>query len=59
MKLNEIERFDKRREDLDYDFSKRVEFDLYDMDLDDFITSNNFYQTRHGTINPHFGVDQS
>ena len=46
MKLNEIERFDKRREGLDYDFSKRVEFDLYDMDLDDFITLT--IHIRHG-----------
>ena len=37
-KLNEIVRLNKRREDLDYNFLKRVEFGLYNIDLDDFIT---------------------
>ena len=55
IKLNETERLNKRREDLDYNFLKRVEFGLYDIDLDDFINFDNSYQTCHGTVNPHFG----
>ena len=58
MKLNEIDRLDNRREDLDYDFSKRVAFDLYGMELDDIITFNNSYQARYETVNSHLGVDQ-
>ena len=53
-KLNEIERLNRRREDLDYNFLKRVELGLHNIDLDDFITFDNSYQTCHGTVNPHF-----
>ena len=58
MKLNEIERFYKRRKSLNCDFLKKVEFGLWDMDMADFITFSISYQTRRGTVNPHFGVEQ-
>lgn len=58
MKSNEIETLAVRREDLDFKFLKRIEFGLYDLVLDEYISFNQFYQTRHGTVNPHFGNDQ-
>ncbi len=58
MEANSVAKLEKRRQDLDLTFLKKIEFGLYDLDLNSYINFNQAYLTRHGTINPHFGTDQ-
>lgn len=58
MEANSVEKLEKRRQDLDLTFLKKIEFGLYDLDLNSYINFNQAYLTRHGAINPHFGTDQ-
>ena len=58
MRDNNIQQLIERRQDLDYSFIKKIEFGLYEIDLGEYISYNNSYRTRKGTINPHFTLDQ-
>jgi len=48
----------ERRQHLDLNFLKRIEFGLYEVQLTDYISFNTLYSTQQGTLNPHFGLDQ-
>jgi len=55
---NNIEQLKERRQHLDLNFLKRIEFGLFEVQLTDYISFNTSYLTRRGTLNPHFGLDQ-
>jgi hypothetical protein len=48
----------ERRDAHDLNFLRRIEFGLYDIELKDYIQFNTAYNTRGGTVNPHFVIDQ-
>lgn len=58
MEENNIKELVIRRQELDLNFIKRIEFGLYDLDLNDYISFNQIHFTRGGTIAPHFHLDQ-
>lgn len=58
MTSNDVVVLGARRQELDLNFLRRVEFGLYEVDLSTYISFNESHFTRHGTINPHFVLDQ-
>ena len=58
MESNNISTLEVRRQELDQNFIKRLEFGLYDLDINDYVSFNQTYCTRNGTIAPHFRLNQ-
>ena len=47
-----------RRKELDEKFIKKIEFGLYDININNYVSFNLSHFTRHGAINPHHRLDQ-
>jgi len=58
MKEHDIKSLLERRKDLDLMFLKRIEFGCYNIRIKDYIHFNESYNTRGGTLNPHFYLNQ-
>ena len=58
MEENSIAQLADRRKELDEKFIKKIEFGLYDVNINDYVSFNNSHFTRHGAINPHYRLDQ-
>ena len=58
MEINNIRQLKDRRHELDETLIKKVKLGLYDIDISDYVSFNLSHYTRHGTINPHFRLDQ-
>jgi len=54
METESIMSLEERREALDTNFLTKIECQEYFIDLKHYINFNSQYNTRHGTINPHF-----
>ena len=52
-----IQHRDKRKE-LDEKFIKKIEFGLYDININNCVSFNLSHFTCHGAINPHYRLDQ-
>ena len=58
MKDNTIMQLKDRRKELDEKFIKKIEFGLYDININNYVSFNFSHFTRHGAINPHYRLDQ-
>ena len=58
MEDNNIRQLKDRRCELDETFIKKIEFGQYDIDINNYVSFNLLHFTRHGTINPHYRLDQ-
>ena len=57
MQKHNITSLSDRRNELDIQFLRRVEFGDVGVDLADYLTFKTTYNTRHQTINPHLTVN--
>ena len=58
MEDNTIMQLKDRRKELDEKFIKNIEFGLYDININNYVSFNLLHFTRHGAINPHYRLDQ-
>ena len=58
MEDNTIVQLKDRRKELDDKFIKKIEFGLYDININNYVSFNFSHFTRHGAINPHYRLDQ-
>jgi hypothetical protein len=58
MQVKKIPTLADRRADQDTTFLRKIEFGLYDIQLERYITQNTLHDTRHKTINPHYRMNQ-
>ena len=59
MKDNTIMQLKDRRKELDDKFIKKIEFGLYDININNYVSFNLSHFTRHSSaINPQYRLDQ-
>ena len=58
MKLKQIDTLEDRRAEQDTKFLRKIEFGLYDVKLENYITQNNCHDTRHKLVNSQYSINQ-
>ena len=58
MEKNNISTLEIRRKELDTNFIEKIESGLYELNINNYVSFNQSYFTRNGTVAPHFRLNQ-